>query len=385
MSAPASVLKGAKVGGFTLLYLTAFVVFAYIGFPYARLKEYVVNQYNASQTGAADRHLEIDSLSWSWRFPGLVASGVRLVLPAAGDHSGGGQAGSGPSGSGQVRGARSNSDGADSSASDEAASGPLPRNLEAENVYITTSIFGLMVGSRAASFGASALGGELEGFVDESRKVRTLELSLEQINIGLIPQVSSAIGLPLMGRVSGTVELAMPPGKVNLAQGKINLQMDDLILGDGKAKIKNLIALPALKVGSFKLDAEIAKGRFKIKDCGASGGDLDLALTGGIRLRSRMMSSVADLSLKFQFSDRYKSKDEKTKLIFGDGKMKGLFESSTKEFLAKQDDGSFGMRLGGPFNRIHPRPLVDRKKRSKKARSRKLRRKAKKPAAKDSE
>jgi len=72
-------LKYLRWAGYVAAYLLAFVVFAYVSFPYERLRQYVVSSYNAVSVGG-DSRLEIDSLTWSWRFPGIVAEGVRLVV-----------------------------------------------------------------------------------------------------------------------------------------------------------------------------------------------------------------------------------------------------------------------------------------------------------------
>src|SRR5215831_510402 len=66
--------------GYALEYLFTFVLFAYVSFPYERLKQFVVSKYNSSQVGPTPDHLEIGSLGWSWRFPGVVAKGVRLSV-----------------------------------------------------------------------------------------------------------------------------------------------------------------------------------------------------------------------------------------------------------------------------------------------------------------
>lgn len=343
--------KLAKGGGIVFAYLLALVLFVYVTFPYGRLKSYAVTQYNATQTGSSDSRLEIDDLTWSWRFPGLVASGVRLVVPQQPE------------------------------AGKDGANPPRPKFLRAQEVYVTASMMGLLLGEQSASFGAKALGGEVEGWLSNSDKLRRLNLELDGVDPGMIPQVTGAIGLPLRGQMTGLISLDIPDGKLNLAEGSIDVKVQGLEIGDGKAKIQNLMALPALNVGTFSLKAEVTSGRVKLQECAATGGQLDLSLTGGVKLRRRLEASTADLELKFRFAEKYKSKDAKTKAIFGDGKVPGLFDTVTKASLAKQDDGYYAARLSGPFNRLKPRPLKARKaraSRSKNARSRAARRRAKK-------
>jgi type II secretion system protein N len=330
-------VKHLKWAGYVLAYLAAFVVFAYISFPYERLRQYVVSMYNATQTAPAQNRLEIDSLTWSWRFPGLVAEGVRLVVPSP------------PAPEGEGEG--------------ESEKQAPPQYLEAEEVFVSVSALALLTGGREASFGAAALDGEVSGWASDGTQGRRLELQLEGVNPGAIPQLASTIGLPLAGRLSGHISLDIPEGNVNRAEGTVDLSAEDLVLGDGKAKIQNAIALPELHMGAFVLKAQVSGGRLKIDECTAQGRDLDLALTGNVRLRPRLENSVADLELKFGFAEKYRSQSDLTKAIFGqpDSKIPGLFDTATGSHLTKNEDGSYGARLAGSLARLQPRPLTARR------------------------
>lgn len=321
-------LKSLRWVGYAFAYVLAFVVFAYVTFPYERLRQYVVATYNATQAVTPQNRLEIDSLTWSWRFPGIVAEGVRLVVPAP------------PTADGEKP--------------------PPPRYLEAEEVFVSASALALLSGAHEASFGAHALEGEVSGWASDSATGRHLELQLEGINPGAIPQLASTIGLPLAGSLSGHISIDLPEGNFSKAEGTVDLSAEDLVLGDGKAKIQNTIALPELHMGAFVLKAQINSGRLKIDECTAQGRDLDLALTGTVRLRPKLENSVADLELKFSFAEKYRNQSDVTRAIFGqpDSKIPGLFDTVTSSHLTKQEDGSYGARLGGAFARLTPRPLT---------------------------
>lgn len=327
MKLPKFALRYLRFVGYAFAYLLAFAIFAYVSFPYERLRQYVISTYNATQTPPSQTRLEIDSLTWSWRFPGIVAEGVRLVVP--------------------------------SPAPSEGEKQPPPQYLEADEVFVSASALGLLTGAREASFGADALGGRIDGWAQESSGGRRLELQLDGVNPGAIPQLASAIGLPLSGRLSGHISLDVPEGNISRAEGTVDLAAEDLVLGDGKAKIQNAIALPELHMGAFVLKAQVTGGRLKLDECTAQGRDLDLALTGSVRLRPRVENSVLDLELKFSFADKYKNQSDMTKALFGqpDSKIPGLFDTVTSKHLTKQDDGSYAARLGGSFARLTPRPL----------------------------
>jgi type II secretion system protein N len=320
-------LKYIKWVGFVLAYLLAFVVFAYISFPYERLRQYAVSMYNSAQTPPSQNRLEIDSLTWSWRFPGIVAEGVRLVVPPP-------------------------------PAPDEEKPSP-PQYLEAKEVYVSASALALLTGAREASFGAEALDGDIAGWARDSTAGQRLELQLDGVNPGSIPQLEATIGLPLAGSLSGQISVDIPEGNLSKAEGTVDLSAEDLVLGDGKAKIKNTIALPELHMGAFVLKAQIGGGRLKIDECTSQGRDLELALTGSLRLRPKLENSVADLELKFSFAEKYRTQSDMTKALFGqpDSKIPGLFDTATSSHLTKNEDGSYGTRLTGTLARLAPRPL----------------------------
>jgi type II secretion system protein N len=325
-----------------LAYLFTFVTFAYLSFPYERLRQHVVARYNAAQTGPNPDRLEIDSLSWSWRFPGIVARGVRLSVPSP-----------------ESKTATEGTVGA----SAEETRPPPPQVLEASHVYVSFSPLALLTGARAASFGAQALGGEISGWARDSAALRRLELQLDGVNPGAVPQLAAAIGLPLSGRLSGHITLDLPENNLMKAEGSVELAAEDLVLGDGKAKIQGMIALPELHMGAFTLKAGITGGRLKLDECVAQGKDVDLALTGGLRLRKRLEASLAELELKFSFSEKYRGQNDLTKALFGqpDSKIPGLFDTATNGLLTKQEDGSYAARLYGPFNRLKPKPLLGKR------------------------
>jgi type II secretion system protein N len=324
----AAKLKYLKWVGYGFAYLLAFVFFAYISFPYERLRQYVVSSYNAAQTLPPQNRLEIDSLSWSWRFPGIVAEGVRLVVPPP------------PVSEGEKP--------------------PPPRYLEAQEVFVSASALALLSGAREASFGAQALEGDIAGWASDSSAGRRLELQLDGVNPGSIPQLAGTVGLPIAGSLSGHISLDIPEGNVTKAEGTVDLAAEDLVLGDGKAKIQNTIALPELHMGAFVLKAQVSAGRLKIDECTAQGRDLDLALSGNIRLRPKLENSVADLELKFSFAEKYRNQSDMTKALFGqpESKIPGLFDTATSGHITKQEDGSYGARLSGSLARLTPRPLA---------------------------
>jgi type II secretion system protein N len=343
--------KALRWAGYVAAYLVVFVIFAYISFPYERLKHRLIASYQAAQTGPYADHLEIDHLSWSWRFPGVVAEGVRIDMAAPADKP------SGPT------------------ATVASATTPLPLThevVEAEEVFVRVSPLDLLTGARSVTFSAKALGGEIHGSASDSEASRSLTLELEDIDPSGIPHLAKLIGLPLRGRLNGQVALELPEGRVTRADGSLELHGEDLQIGDGKAKIRDMIVLPPIEIGQLNLKAEVTAGRLKIDECSATGRDIELSMTGGLRLRQQLDQSLAELEIKLAFSEKYKGQNDMTRALFGqpDSKVPGLFDTVTKTLFAKLEDGSYAAKLTGPFSRLNVRPLSQRPSSSKSGRTR---------------
>jgi type II secretion system protein N len=343
--------KALRWTGYVVAYLVVFALFAYVSFPYDRLKHRLIASYQAAQSGPYGDHLEIDHLSWSWRFPGIVAEGVRLDMATPAERP------TGPT------------------ATVSGTSTPpalVHEVVEAEEVFVRLSPLALLSGARSVSFSARALGGDIQGSASDSEASRSLKLELENIDPSGVPHLAKLIGLPLRGRISGEIALELPEGRITRADGTLELHAEDLQIGDGKAKLKEMIVLPPIDIGTLNMKAEVGAGRLKITECAATGRDLELSVSGGLRLRQQIDSSLAELEIKLGFSDKYKAQNEMTKALFGqpDSKVPGLFDTVTKPIFAKLEDGTYGAKVTGPLSRLNPRPLSQRAANAKAGRTR---------------
>jgi type II secretion system protein N len=154
----------------------------------------------------------------------------------------------------------------------------------------------------------------------------------------------------MKGDLSGTVTWSMPEGKLSRSNGKIDLTISSLSIGDGKAKLKGAIALPRMKAGNVRLQAKATRGKLTISKFAAKGRDLLLSSTGHIVLKDIFAQSKVDIFLKFKFTDKYRSKNEKTKALFGapGSKAPALFEMADPKIKrAKTRDGFYSWRIWG--------------------------------------
>jgi type II secretion system protein N len=304
------ILVAVAYGAF---YWLMVVLFFFWTFPYARVKDRLVHDFNARQTEPDAMHLEIESISSYW-LSGVEAEGMRLIsAPPPG-------------------------------ATGKAAK---PKVTSIEQAHARLSLLSLLIGKRVVSFGANAFGGSLEGSFNDSDAERVVELEVDGLDLGQTPMLAGLLGLPVAGKLSGTANLVTPEARLSKAEGKLSFKLAGLSVGDGKAKIRDIMALPKLDAGELGLEAEVKSGQVTVTQLSANGPDLQLNAQGTIRLRDIPGQSLLSLSAEFKFTDRYMNKDEMTKALFGPS---GLFDLDSKNRRAKRADGFYAWRVGGSLN-----------------------------------
>ena len=308
--------------GYVAFYLFALLVFAYLTFPYNRLGDRIVQEFNAKQTGPKPMRLKLGNMSSYW-LNGVEAENITLTSPGE---------------------------------PDEAGKPTKPKVLKIDSAHASVSLLRLLIGTLRLSFGADAFGGQLSGGTSNSDEGRQLEVELEDLDLGQAPMFADIVGLPLSGKLNGTIELLMPEEKLSKADGKISLKVTGLAAGDGKAKIRDTIALPRLDAGDLTLEAEAKTGNLKITNFSANGPDLRLDSDGTLRLRDAFDTSLLSLNVSFKFQERYTNKSDITKSLFGSGSMPGLFDLDPKMKHAKRTDGSYGWRASGAVSHLNFTP-----------------------------
>lgn len=323
----ASVKRWMAYLGYPLGYLALLGLFGRLTFPYERVRDRLVAEFNAKQASSGMR-LEVAEMRGHW-LSGIAAEGITLTRTSVG-----------------------------TDASSDSADEQKPKVTTIDEMYGSVSLLRLVFGRVAGSFGATMKGGTVEGSFSSSDAEQTLELELERVEVGDIPMLSDLAGLPLKGTVDGTVEVTLPDKQPAKAEGKLELNLENLAAGDGKAKILKAIALPELKVGNVKLSASITEGRVKVENMSAKGPDFEMSVDGSLRLRDPMPQSILDLGMRFRFMDSYKNKNDITKGLFGANGVPGLFEMDEKVRRSKREDGFYGWRVVGSLSKpiFEPNP-----------------------------
>ncbi len=289
-------------------------------FPFDRLRDRIVGDFNSHQ-GPTSR-LKIGDMSGYW-LSGIEAENIAITQAAKGKVG-------------------------------ELGTENKPKVIKINSAHVSLSLLRVLVGTMAVSFGAEAFGGQVSGTVASGSNEQTFDIGLESLNVGQMPVLDDLVGLPMKGNLQGQSEIVLSDRKWAKADGKLGLVIDNLRVGDGKAKVLNAIALPEVNVGKVSLSATIAAGRLKVDKLNAKGPDLDLVVEGGVRLRDPVGASMLDLNLRFRFSDAYRGKNETTRALLGEpgSKAPGLFEITPQVQKSKRPDGYYGWRINGTLD--HP-------------------------------
>lgn len=369
--------RGRKIATWVavpLVYLFFLAIFVRLTFPYDTLRDRLLSEFNANQR---ERILSIEELSGSGIF-GIEAEGVTLEDAAAASEP------AEPDSAGTD--AKASDPGSDSAAKDEPTEGEPAEGagtakdkskkastkkrraaLHFDSIDVGVSLLSYVFGNLNVSFDADVGGGTIEGSFYQNDELAKVLVDGQAVDISELTLLGKAIGLPLGGALSGHVEFELPERSMGKAVGAIDLSIADLTVGDGKAKVRNTIALPTLKAGTLTLKAKAVDGKLDIETFAADGPDFEMTSEGKVRLRQPFDKSLADLEVGFRFKDAYKSKSDMTKSLFGvpDSKVPGLFDMDPTVRKAKDSEGFYRWKVSGLITSPSFRPASAASRRSK--------------------
>lgn len=314
--------------GYPVFYLVVFALFTRCTFPYESVRDRVVAEFEASQKQPGKR-LEIDELGGHWLF-GVKAEGVRLITeppPKLGAAAG---------------------------------EAPRPKVMAVDSLKLSVGLLRRLFGTWAVSYEAEVRGGVIEGTFFQNAEGARIVASAKDVGVAGLSVLEDLVELPLGGELSGSLRLVLPEGKMSQAEGELELAIADLSVGDGKAKIRDAIALPKLHAGDLILKAQAVEGRLNVQELSARGPDFELQSEGNLRLREPFDVSLADLNLGFKFTDAYMTRNDITKSLFGEpgSRVPGLFDMDPKIRRSKADDGYYRWKIAGPMARLNFRPAA---------------------------
>ena len=318
-------LRILKFLAYPTLYISCLMLFFYLTFPWNRLKDRLVAEIaiRAQKPKSAIQRVEIDDLDSYW-VTGVEASGVRIYLPPS-DDAGGDK------------------------------DKPIESVIKVDELNARLQILPLFLGRLRVKFWAHAFNGDVKGTVPIGGSSGPVEVQMDAIDLAYVDIIKDTLGIPIKGVATGKLELAAEGGKFSKANGMLDLAINGVTVGDGKSKIKNQIALPEAKLGDLVIAAEAKDGALKITKFEANGTDIELTGDGKISVREPANNSIADLYVRFKFTDAYRNKSDLTKTLLGapGSTAPSLFELADPRIKrSKRTDGFYGWHVHGPLGKL---------------------------------
>jgi type II secretion system protein N len=307
----------ANLVGYTIFYALWLGSCLPLVFPYSTLKERIVHSFNAQQRATGgQQELQIDKLSGYW-LSGVRVSGVRLFTATS-------------------------------------EPGQPLQKIEIDDATVRYGILSSIFGGGEMTFDVHAFDGEASGSYETGGKDLGIQVTMDSIDIGRVEPLIAALGVPLQGKLSGMVKLTFPDGKASKGTGSVSLDIQDVVIGDGKAKLKGALALPPIHVGTITLAGDAKEGTLKINKLVAAGKDLDLQGDGRITLRELATDSICDVLVRFKVNDAYRGENDLTKTLFGapGSSAPALIElADPRVKQSKRGDGFYAWSVRGPLGR----------------------------------
>lgn len=318
---------------YSTFFVTTFLLFVYWTFPYDRLRDKIVAEFDKSQknpTGARQA-LSIGRLEPSW-FTGVVLKDVQLTSYPAD-----------PTKPTSV--------------------------LSADEIKARVSFWSLFSAAKDITFSAKALGGTIEGSITHTpsappkegevrpgkdkgpRFDRAFKMEIDGITLNTLAPLKDAVGTEVGGTLKGSIEVVYGETRIDKANGTVNLEIENFWVSDGKKPFKvpalklvfgsEDITLPQMVIGNVPIQVAVKNGVARVEKMEAKGKDVDMQLDGQITLRENVAESDLMLGLRFKFNETYRKKGDSTAGLLL------LLDSEPKLRASKRPDGFYALRVIG--------------------------------------
>ncbi len=221
-------------------------------------------------------------------------------------------------------------------------------NIDAARVRL--ELLPLLTGSKVLGFDVDAYDGNVSGKLTlVKQKPGAIEAELRGINMGKIPPIVQALGVPFAGQLNGDIDLKL--GKTpKEAKGKIQFNGKGYNLGPGEIKIPGLsggLTVPLVRMGKLDIKVNIADGKAKVWPAQLVGQDLQLRAKLNVNLRTQLNRSIAKGGFVLKLDEQFLKSNDKFQPILD-------FTPQLKR--AKTKDGAYAYKINGMLSRLRPRP-----------------------------
>jgi type II secretion system protein N len=231
-----------------------------------------------------------------------------------------------------------------------------PTRYLIDDLRIRLGLFSTLFGKPSYSFKAHALSGEVSGQESGNNDGTKMKFMVDKLVLNDVPSIQQAVGLPIDGTLSGSMDVEVVKNLVANASGTIELDLDDAAIGDGKAKLTVPndpflaagITFPRIKIGKLAGQIIIDKGRARFEGVRVHSADVDGTLDGYVELRDPIGMSQMHAYLKFRPSEALVKREPTIELL-----------NNALGNTGKRSDGYLGIQLTGSLMAMAVLPSKD--------------------------
>ncbi|MGZ3442060.1 MAG: type II secretion system protein GspN, partial [Polyangia bacterium] len=223
--------------------------------------------------------------------------------------------------------------------------GEKPARYIIDDVRVRLGLFSTIFGRASYSFVAHALQGRVEGQVAGNNDETKAEIEIAKLVLTGVPGIQQSFGgLPVEGSVSGKLDVRVPKNLIANANGTIDVDIEDVAIGDGKAKLTVPndpflaagVTFPRIKLGKLTGQIVIEKGRARFEGVRVHSADGDATLDGYVELHDPIGTSQMHAYLRFRPSEALVKREPTVEIL-----------NNALAGTAKRTDGYLGIQMTG--------------------------------------
>ncbi|HWE27007.1 MAG TPA: type II secretion system protein GspN [Polyangia bacterium] len=235
--------------------------------------------------------------------------------------------------------------------------GEKPARYIIDDVRVRLGLLSTLVGRASYSFVAHALSGSVEGQVSGNNDETKAQIEIDKLVLNGVPGIQQSFGgLPVDGSVSGKLDVIVPKNLLANANGTVEVDIEDAVIGDGKAKLTVPndpflaagVTFPRIKLGKLSGQIVIEKGRARFEGVRVHSADADATLDGYVELHDPIGMSQMHAYLKFRPSEALIKREATVELL-----------TNAMAGTAKRSDGFIGIQMTGPLSAMFFLPSKD--------------------------
>lgn len=267
----------------------------------------------------------------------------------------------------------------------------IPGKFVLDEVDVRVGLFSLMVGNLDIEIETDREDGRIWAQYARNDERTRLAVEVEELPLYDVPKARQALNVPLMGLFGLKMELEVPQDEYSKAIGFVELSCAGCRLGDGETKLyvpgskglKDGVTIPEIDLGSLYGRLEIEEGKGEIVETiETESDDLNVAISGSIRLNDKIGLSGLDIVIKADFTEALQERSERIRL---------MVQTANPQIKLEAPERGLGWRLEGVLkkprflginSKTRRESLEDRRKRQQTRDARKARLTAKREAEK---